>query len=83
MKVKDLIKNKDYDCISYRLKMPDNKVRIYGESIFIGEAASKNGKLISLDGDIIYDEEDTVVEYKEWSKPECNVKNGLTVVVKE
>ncbi len=62
LKVKDLIKNKDYDCISYRLKMPDNKVRIYGESIFIGEAASKNGKLISLDGDIIYDEEDTVVE---------------------
>ena len=83
MKVKDLIKNKDYDYISYRLKMPDDKVRIYGESIFIGEAASKNGKLISLDGDTIYDEDDKVVMYREWSKPEYNIKNGLTVVVKE
>lgn len=82
MKVKDLIKNKDYDYISYRLKMPDDKVRIYGESIFIGEAASKNGELISLDGDTIYDEEDVVVEYKEWSKLEENIRNGLTVVVK-
>lgn len=61
--------------------MPDYKVRIYGESIFIGEAASKNGNLISLDGDIIYDEEDVVVEYKEWRKPEENINNGLTVIV--
>lgn len=82
MKVKDLIKNKDYDYISYRLKMPDDKVRIYGESIFIGEAASKNGNLISLDGDIIYDEEDVVVEYKEWRKTEENINNGLTVIIK-
>lgn len=81
MKVKDLIKNKDYDYISYRLKMPDDKVRIYGESIFIGEAASKNGKLISLDGDTIYDKQDMVVEYKEWSQPELGIKNGLTVVI--
>lgn len=83
MKVKDLIKNKDYDYISYRLRIPDDKVRIYGESIFVGEAASKNGKLFSLDGDTIYDKEDVVVEYEEWSKPEENIKNGLMVVVKE
>lgn len=81
MKLKDLIKNKDYNCISYRLKMPDDKVRIYGESIFIGEAASKNGKLFSLDGDTIYDGDDVVMEFKEWSQPEENIKNGLTVVV--
>ena len=67
LKVKDLIKHKDYVYISYILKMPDDKVRIYGESIFIGEAASKNGELISLDGDTIYDKQDMVVEYKEWS----------------
>ena len=80
MKIKDLIKNKDYDYISYRLKMQDDTVRIYGNSIFIGYAASKNGELISMDGDI-YDKEDIVLEYKEWSKPEENIKNGLTVVI--
>ena len=62
--------------------MPESKWEYYGKDITVGEAASKNGKLISLDGDIIYDEEDAVVEYREWSKPECDIKNGLTVVVK-
>lgn len=81
MKLKDLIKNKDYDYISYRLKIPKNGEKYYGESIFIGEAVSKDGKLISLDGDTIYDENDTVLDYKEWSKPEENIKNGLTVVI--
>lgn len=61
--------------------MPESKWEYYGKDITVGEAASKNGKLISLDGDTIYDEEDIVEEYKEWSKPEENIKNGLTVVV--
>lgn len=81
MTVKDLIKNKDYDYIEYRLQLSNIKVPIFGKTIFIGEAASKNGKLISLDGDTVYNEEDVVVEYEEWSKPEENIKNGLTVVV--
>lgn len=78
MTVKDLIKNKDYDYISYRLKIP--KEKYYGKSIFIGCAASKEGKLISLVGDT-YEEDDTVLEYEEWSKPEENIKSGLTVVI--
>lgn len=80
IKVKDLIKNKDYDYISYRLKIPDDKVELYGNSIFIGCAASKDGKLIFLDRDT-YKEDDTVLEYEEWSKPEENIKSGLTVVI--
>ena len=80
MKVKDLIKNKDYDHISYRLKIPKDKEKYYGKSIFIGCAASKDRKLISLDEDT-YEEDDTVLEYEEWSKPEENIKNGLTVVI--
>ena len=80
IKVKDLIKNKDYDYISYRLKIPDDKVEFYGDSIFIGCAASKNGELISMDGDT-YDKEDIVSEYKEWNKPEENIRNGLTIVI--
>ena len=78
MTVKDLIKNKDYDYISYRLKTPKDKEKYYGKSIFIGCAASKDGKLISLDGDT-YKEDDTVLE--EWNKPEENIKSGLTVVI--
>lgn len=58
MRIKDLIKNKDYDYIEYRLQLTDTKVHIYGETIFIGEAVSKNGKLIPLDEDTVYDEED-------------------------
>lgn len=80
MKVKDLIKNKDYDHISYRLKIPKDKEKYYGKSIFIGCAASKDRKFISLDEDT-YEEDDTVLEYEEWSKPEENIKNGLTVVI--
>ena len=33
-----------------------------------------------MDGDT-YEEDDTVLEYEEWSKPEENIKSGLTVVV--
>lgn len=40
----------------------------------------KNGELISMDGDT-YDKEDIVSEYKEWNKPEENIRNGLTVVI--
>lgn len=36
--------------------------------------------LISMDGDT-YEEDDTVLEYEEWSKPEENIKSGLTVVI--
>lgn len=32
--------------------MPKDKEKYYGNSIFIGYAASKDGKLISMDGDI-------------------------------
>lgn len=81
MKLKDLIKNNDYDYISYRLKIPNDIDKYYGGSIFIGEAASKDGKLISLDEDTIYDENDTVIDYEEWSKSEKNIKKGLTVVI--
>ena len=77
MIVKDLIKDKDYDYISWRVMLPDN---VGNEDIFFGCCASKNGKLISLDGDVYSDEED-VLKYEEWSSPEEEVKNGLTVVI--
>ena len=75
MMIGDLIKNKDYDYVSYRLTLPD------GDDTFAGCFSSKGGEIISLDGDI-YDKDEEVLSYEEWSSPEDNVRNGLTIVVK-
>lgn len=77
MKVKDLIKNKDYDYISWRVTLPEY---LGGGDTFFGAAESINGELIALDGDI-YSENDEVLRYEEWSQPKDGVINGLTVVV--
>ena len=75
MIVSDLIKNKDYDYISWRLYVnPDI------QDIFAGICKSKNGKLISLDGDTIYSKDEEVISYSEWQ--DGRIKNGLTVMVK-
>lgn len=75
MTVKDLVEKKDYDYISYRLDMPG-----IGD-VFIGSCKFANGELISSDGDNIYYLDDEVLSYEEWSNPDKNIKNGLTVVV--
>lgn len=75
MTIGDLIRSKDYDYVSYRLKLAD------GGNIFAGCFASKCGEIISLDGDI-YDKDEEVISYEEWSQPEDDIQNGLTVVVK-
>ena len=73
MKISDLIKNKDYDYIEWRVTSSD------GQEIFFGKAASKDGDLISLDGDS-YDEDTEIIRYEEWSNPKKEIQNGLTVV---
>lgn len=75
MIVKDLIKNKDYDYISWRVTAPES---IEENDIFFGACKSKNGELIPLDGDTYYDDE-LVLSYEEWDTDE--IKNGLTIVV--
>lgn len=75
MTVKDLIANKDYDYISWRITSPKH---FDDPDIFFGACKSKNGELIPLDGDTYYDNE-VVVRYEEWSKKD--IENGLTVVV--
>ena len=74
MTIGDLIKNKDYDYISYRLTLPK------GDDTFAGCFASKGGEIISLDGDI-YNKNEEVLSYEEWTAPEDDVQNGLTIVV--
>ena len=74
MTIGDLIKNKDYDYISYKMLMDIGVV-------FVGQCASVNGQLISLDGDTIYDEKDEVVRHKEFTNPDKGISNGLEVVI--
>ena len=54
MTIGDLIKNKDYDYISYRLTLPN------GSDTFAGCFASKDGEIISLDGDIYNKDEEVL-----------------------
>lgn len=79
MTIGDLIKNKDYDYVSYRLKI-QSKEDIFPDGIFAGCFKSKDGEIISLDGDT-YSKEEEVFEYEEWSKPEEGIQNGLTVTL--
>ena len=74
MTVKDLIKNKDYDYISWRVTLPES---CGGGDMFFGATRSENGKLIPLDGDS-YDEDTEILSYDEWSS--VSVENGLTIV---
>lgn len=71
----DLIRDKDFDCIEIReLMIVGNHL----SSVFIGKAASKNGELISLDGDS-YSKDWRVFDYAYWGNSETGVNVGLTV----
>ena len=74
MTIADLIRDKDYDYVSYRIRLDDE------DDIFAGCFATEGGKIKPLDGDI-YDETEEVLFYEEWTKPEEGIKSGLTVVV--
>lgn len=73
MTIGDLIKNKDYDYIEYRIMLPN------GNDIFAGCFSSKSGEIISLDGDN-YNKDEEILSYREWSNFKENIKNGLTVI---
>lgn len=77
MIVKDLIQNKDYDYISWRVVAPD----WFDEpDVWVGACKSINGELIPLDGDS-YSEHEEVIQFEEWSNE--RIENGLTVIVLE
>lgn len=75
----DLIKNKDYDYVEYRVTIPSADGQ---DDIFAGAFRTKSGKIIPLDKDI-YDSDKEVIKSEEWSNPEKEIKNGLTVIVSE
>ena len=80
MTIGDLIREKDYDYVSHKMHFDSIKWDTYAE--FAGCFASKNGKIIPLDEDT-YSEEEEVLSYEEWSRPEKGIINGLTVIVGE
>lgn len=78
MRIGEIIKNKDYDYISWRVTLPE---AFGGGDTFFGATKSKDGKLIPLDGDN-YSEDTEIISYEEWDNPDEGIKNGLTVVFK-
>lgn len=77
MTIKDLIKNKNYDCIDIRATPPKGwKV----ENMLIGYCKSEDGELISLDDDT-YDEYEDIISSEEWKNEKVGVMQGLTVVI--
>ena len=72
----ELIKDKNYDYVSYRVSHED-----YEEGVFSGYFHTENGEIISDDGDI-YCKSERVIASEEWIQPEAGVTNGLTVIVK-
>ena len=75
MTIGNLIKNKNYDYVEYRLTI------LSDSDIFAGCFKSENGEIIPLDGDS-YSKNEEVLSYGEWTQPEDGIDNGLTVVVK-
>lgn len=77
MTLEEIIKEKDYDYIEFRMICEARK----NGSIFYGAAKSVDGELISLDGDN-YDEELNMepVSKREFKNPDRHVEKGLTVI---
>ena len=69
----DLIKNTNYDYVSYRVTWKDTDV-------FAGCFKAEDDRIIPLDDDT-YEPEEEVLASEEWSRPEVDVYHGLTVVV--
>lgn len=74
MTIGELIKDRDYVYINYRITLPE---KAGGGDTFAGIIRSENGKLISLDGDT-YSLDEEVLSYEEWKH---NDMDCITVVV--
>lgn len=72
--IKDLIKDKDYDYVEYRIPSKESN-----KSEFAGAFKVEDGKIISIDGDS-YNEEERVYAAEEWS---YNKHPALTILVYE
>lgn len=77
-KVADLIKNKDYSYIEWRITTPKDFPSL--DTLF-GVCKSENGKIVNFENDAEdYNEESEVVRFKEWVNDDG--QNEMIVVVK-
>lgn len=72
----DLIKDKDYDYVSYRVTYPGADK----DGEFAGCFEVRNGDILPLDGDY-YGSKEEVIASEEWNSPDEGITNGLTVIV--
>lgn len=84
--IKDVLESmqppRAFDYVSYRLYLdtPDTFTE-KSDHIFAGcFATNKANEIIPLDGDT-YSENEKVLAYEEWTDPNSNISNGLTLVV--
>ena len=73
----ELIKDKDYDYVSYRIDYPGCDEE---HGMFVGCFAAVDGRIVPLDGDS-YSLEEKVIESQEWNDPVEGIENGFLVVV--
>ena len=73
----DLIKNKDYNYVEYRINISFTDEQ---KDVFAGAFRTESGNIIPLDGGI-YDSDKKVIKSEEWSNPEKGIKNGITIIV--
>lgn len=86
--IRDIIKGKNYDYVSYRMRFEKEKYEkrlpdyYFAEGMFAGVFAVNNGEIVSLDNDTYYENED-VLESEEWVLLSDNLENpnGLTIIV--
>ena len=73
----ELIKDKDYDYVSYRINYPGCDEE---HGTFAGCFAAVDGRIVPLDGDS-YSLEEKVIDSQEWRDSDEGVENGFLVVV--
>lgn len=73
----ELIKDKDYDYVSYRIDYPGCDEE---QGAFAGVFAAVDGRIVPLDGDY-YGLDEEVLESQEWSDPDQGIEHGFLVVV--
>ncbi len=83
----EIIEGKNYDYVSYRLRLDKEKYEegfpdyYFKEGMFAGAFKVENGKIISLDYDTYYENEN-VLESEEWTETTDEGEiMGLTIIV--
>lgn len=85
--VGEIIKNKNYDYVSYRCYLANRCYLTKEQSstknedtLFLGCFKVVDGEIDAMD-DGVYNKDMPVLASEEWSNPECGIHKGLTIIV--